>query len=142
MPPKPAKPERVRVLTKTEKKFSSKVPSVATVYEKKCKRDNKLDLNPRVLAKKLLDKDALMEGVELRQEELRQQQEEVRQTHVQDSKENRERRRRKPAESETVTTVATIEKQPLAGGECIARLGRSTLVLVSRLCLACMYRLS
>ena len=70
------------MLTKAEKKFSSKVPSVATVYEKRHKRDDKLDLNPRVLAKKLLDKDALMEGVEARQEEFRQQQEEVRQTHV------------------------------------------------------------
>ena len=88
-----------------------------TLYGKRRKRDAKLDLNPRVLAKKLLDKDELMEGVELRQEELRQQQEEVRQTHLQDSRENRERRRRKAAESETVTTAATIEIQPLAGGE-------------------------
>ena len=117
MPPKPAKTERVRVLTKAEKKFTSKVPSVATVYGKRRKRDTKLDLNPKVLAKKLLDKDTLMEGVEDRQEALRKQQEEVRKEHIKDMRESRSRKAKKAAESETVTTAATIEIQPLAGGE-------------------------
>ena len=90
-----------------------------TVYGKRRKRDAKLDLNPKVLAKKLLDKDTLMEGVEDRQEQLRQQQEEVRKEHLKDMRESRSRSRKaqKAAESETVTTAATIEIQPLAGGE-------------------------